>query len=393
MYKIRSVHNLANGKAPRLASAEELIEAVSAAQSSLQEFQTNIGFLIEMARYGSSKVPGDFSVRLKKCLSSISGASYGNEPLFNGSLDVDVFFSGAGGETVRVWIADLIGKFEKYHSNYSEVTTCDVTDFARRIRSCAAARTSPEASIQGVRLDTFLQRSVKSSRLLAINSLAGLTGLHAMSYGNAMSANVESCDTGMPLADGCFSVNGVAIPASDGTVASLVSQINRSRDQHGVHAHSEAGQVMVLLNYSGERIELKIANQCGALLSGFPSGITEVNARSNGLVAWVSFRRLHEVRYDSSNTARLVSGSDADSVALKSALTANLSLDSLADRRLALSVLLVMNNIVIREHGTLASSLAGLQELLAKAAARQTRRNLATRADRPSGLGAGSQKA
>ncbi|MCB1755439.1 MAG: hypothetical protein KDJ38_07945 [Gammaproteobacteria bacterium] len=371
MYKIRSVNHSTDDNPLQPATADELIDILSIARSGLLEFQSALVDLTVIAGQGPARSHHDFRPSLRQALAALAGVSYKGTPLFNGHLDVDIDFAASGGETVRVRIADLPGKFAGYHSNFPDLAGCDAMIFAQRIRVSAAASSCPEASIQGVRLNTFMPRSVRSSRLLAINSLSGLTGLYAMNYGNAIIAGEDSRETGMPLIDGCVSVNGVAIPASNGSVNDLVGQINSLRESHGVVAEGKAGQPLVLMNFSGQAIEIKITNQCAALLSGFPSGVTEVAADIGGLIAWISFRRLHEVCFDSGNTVRLLSGVDGDSVALKSGLTANLSADSLTDRRLALSVLQVMAIVVARELNGLTSTQARLRRVLDEARSRQ----------------------
>lgn len=364
MHKFCSLNSEVSASDLPIHSEDEFIEACKVTRGALHSLHEHLNSMLSLTEKSPDQtVLEQFNTLKSRCQNLICNTEYRNRVLFDGHIDVDIVFTGSVKDTVRIRIPNLIDKLHTFHCNFQDVIACDTTEFARQARASEAAQIHSSASVQAVRLNTFMPRTVKASRLAAINSLTGLTGLYAMSYGNAMVGPANSQDTHMPLHCGCIYINRVAIPESDGTVSSLIKQINNASSDHGVCAVGEAGESVVLIDKNGRTIDIRITNQSAALLSGFPLGASEMPSRSNGLMIWMNFRHLSEVQFDCEHTGQFMTGKMERVSPLDRYQFDSLSLESENQRLLSRHVLDVMQTIVIRESNYLDIQLKRLQQL------------------------------
>ncbi len=366
MYTFRSLHCPENpGECPPdIDSVVDLINAGMIAHTGLIELGAVADKMIILCSDKSDAMRQEFDLLKQNFLTVLDSSRYAGSRVFDGHIDIDVVFSGCFDDSVRIRIPDLLGKLRKFQTNYTDIARCDYQSFAKRKRCSESAHPYPDACVQGVRLNTFLPRTAHNSSLAVINSLSCLTGLHVSSFGNAIVAPRAARETGMPLPDGCITLNDTAVAACDGNVAHLVEQINRGSDEHGVFAVGEAGEPLTLIALSGRDIEFKVNGSSASLLSGYPQGVSKACAHTGGLTMWLSFRRLHSVRFDSEQTARMIMGTSDHSVALKPGLFEKLSIDTPLEERLALFVLQVVRDSIIEERHCLSTSLTKLRQLL-----------------------------
>ncbi len=348
---------------PCFNSVSELMNTALAAQTMMLEASDKINALRVLLQNNNKVSIAQFDKLRDSCIAQIKNACHCGHTVFDGHVNIDVVFSGGVEESVSVRIPDLIGLLTTFYSNFSELSRCDDETLAERMRNSEKAHSSPEATIQGVRLNTFMPRTVQSCRLQAINSLTSLTGLHAMSYGNTLVSSQMCRQTQIPLQKACIHINNIAIEYSNGSVSNLISQINVATDRHGVRAVGGIDKPLTLIAYSGRKIEVKIASQAGALLSGFSPGVTEVAAQSRGLVVWVSFLPLSAVKFDSSRTATHIMGQNEKTIMLKPKALKDLSINMPLERQLACYLLQVVQRIVLQEREYLVRSLTRLTEI------------------------------
>lgn len=366
MYKILPLNNDVDesiGLAERFETIGDLTKAGLIAQTTMLETLQRISRLREILQPHHKSSCVEFNTLRDKLVAEIQTAEYKGVTLFNGQIDIDAVFSGEVEGSVRIRIPDLISLFSKFYSNFAEVSRVDEKGFAERVINSEKAHPNTTAAIQGVRLNTFMTRTVKSSRMDLINSLSKLTGLHATSYGNSLVGTQKCRQTQMPVHEGCIHINGVSIDACDGSVSGLVERINEKTAQHGVRAVAEQGKPMALISYSGHKIEITISNQGGALLSGFPPGVSEAHSQTGGLTVWISFLPIHTVNFNSKDTAEFVSGGSELSLALKPNILKDLSIGTPLERQLTTYILQVMQTIVQVESDCLSRSISRLNEL------------------------------
>lgn len=359
MYTFRALECVVNKNQESLPvnNAASAIEAANLASLTLQDISERIDALLVACTLFDEKIVTEFAYYRDEILSLITLTSHDGSPLFDGHIDVDIDLSNNSAHTVRVYIPDLVGRFNQFHTNYKSVAANTVETFAERMRETDTAVNRAEATVQGVRLNTFTSKPCRHNRLPGINSLNGLTGLHCMSYGNAMVAPMPCRDTEMPLTQGGILINGHELSACDGSIDSLVASINNTTDKHGVVAVGQAGQNLVLIDEDGGRIEVDVLHQAGSILSGFPCGSSRVDASTNGLLVWLSFRHLAGLTFDSCQTAKLMSGDKALEVPLRSGMLKSLSLDSPYHQKLTIFVLQVVKKSIKQEYNNITNSL------------------------------------
>ena len=355
-------------------SDEEFLEVCQYTRNALQTLKNRLAALSEsVCQFPSDDAVRQFELLKQQCRDLIVNTRYHNRALFDGHINVDVVFSGDLDEKIRIRIPDLIDKLDSFHCNFDELAACDANVFAARIRSSESAALQVAAAVQGIRLNTFLPRTAQAGRLDAVNSLTGLTGLYAASYGNALAGAIPARDTGMPLENGEILINNVVVEGCDGTVLDLLCAINEGTAEHGVQAFGSAGDSLVLVACDGGRIDLSVRHQTASLLSGFALGATRIAEGSNGLLVWINFRQISEVRFESEQTGLLLTGSGCSKLALKKQAFIDLSVDSDIQRQLCLRVLAVMQTIVEREGTHLDFHIRRLQQLFSLQATSKSR--------------------
>lgn len=366
MYTFRALKCVVNKKQEALHAndADSVIEATKLAALTLKNTSQRLDALLVACAEIDAKTIAEFPYLRDEILALIALTSHDGKPLFDGHIDADIGLTENSLQTVQIHIPDLIGRLNQYRTNYKNVASNSIESFAERMRETDAAVTRPEATVQGVRLNTFIPKSCRGNRLSVINSLNSLTGLHGMSYGNAMVAPMACRDTEMPLTQGCLLINDYEVLACNGTIESLVSSINATTEEHGVIAVGREGQKLVLIDSIGHRIKVKVLHQAGSILSGFPCGSSRVDALSNGLIVWLSFRHIHSLAFDSRQTAKLMSGDRVQEIFLRSGMLAELSLASHHEQRLTLFVLNVVKRTIDQEYNNIANSLEQFKILI-----------------------------
>ncbi len=367
MYKIHAigcVNNATDEKENSFNSISDLTSVGLVAQTCMLDTIQNICRMRESLQPHHRSSIAEFNSIRDKTVEQIKTAAYKGQTVFDGHVDFDVVFTDDAEGSVRVRVPDLLSLLDKFQTNFSELSRVDAAEFARRVIASEQSQLNPSAAVQGVRLNTFLTRTVKSSRIEAVNSLSRLSGLHVTSYGNALISPQPCNQTQMPVDCACIRINGISIDGCDGTVESLIEQINVSTAQHGVHAVAVEGQPMTLISYSGHKIEIAVSNQAGSLLSGFPPGVTDVPSQSCGLLVWISFLPIHTVTFDCVHTGKLITGIPVTSIALKPSVLKDLSIDTPMQRQLTTYVLEALQRIVQRESDCLTQGLLNLNNLL-----------------------------
>lgn len=345
-------------------NAASAIEASKLAVLTLKSISERLDALLDAGPYFDKNTMLEFPYFRDEILALIALTSHEGAPLFDGHIDADIGLTENAMQTVRIHIPDLIGRLNQYRSNYKKVAANTVESFADRMRETDMAVIRGEATVQGVRLNTFIPKSCRHNRLPVINSLLGLTGLQGLSYGNAMVAPTPCRNTEMPLTQGCISINGHEISACDGSVDSLVTSINKTTDKHGVVAVGFEGQKLVLIDQNGSGIDVNVQHHAGAILSGFPCGSSRIEASSNGLIVWLSFRHLSGLTFDSRQTAKLMSGDSELEVLLRSGMLKSLSLDSPYQQKLTIFVLEAVKKTIVQERSNITNSLERLKILI-----------------------------
>lgn len=232
-------------------------------------------------------------------------------------------------------IPDLQHFFTYFKSNITQISGSDVDAFADRIRNKEISIVSPSATICAVKLTSFVPRTVVSSKILAINSIADMSGVYAMSFGNAIIGKVNSRNTQMPLLAGQISLNGISLHPSNGTVEDLVKVINQQFAPRGLYASGVQGQKIVLINYTGGSIQVNIRNQSAALVSGFPVGSCSMSSGENGLIVWLSSEAIDSVNFDCKGTALSLTGQTFTKIPLQPFLFNELNINNSANLRLS----------------------------------------------------------
>lgn len=366
MYTFRALECVVNKNQETLLAndANSVIEATKLAALTLKNTSERLAALLATSGEVDAKTIAEFPYLRDEVLALIALTSHDGKPLFDGHIDADIGLTENSVQTVRIHIPDLIGRLNQYRTNYKNVADNSMESFATRMRVTDTAVTRAEATVQGVRLNTFIPKSCTRNRLSMISSLSGLTGLHGISYGNAMVAPMMCRDTEMPLMQGCLLINDYEVSACNGTIESLVSSINATTKNHGVIAVGREGEKLVLIDQIGCRIKIKVLHQAGSILSGFPCGSSRVEAVSNGLIVWLSFRHLNNLAFDSRQTAKLMSGDHELEVPLRSGMLATLSMHTPYEQKLTLCVLEIVKKTIDQEYNNITGLLEQFKVLI-----------------------------
>lgn len=361
MITLRSRHHALSEDEMDPCPEQALMAVCEDAARGIRDIRAMVAQLIVMCENGDDPhVRRAFIAERDRCLARVASACLRGRPVFDGHIDVEVIFPKPIGDSVRLRVPNLYRLTQDYHSNFAQVANSDFAEYACRARASRCARISPGATIQGVRLTTFMPRTIKAHRFEALRSLSGLTGLHPASFGNALVAAHAARDTHMPLHGGCMRINRLALAASDGSVDGLITAINAASSQTGVHAEGGVRELMTLINPTGGDIDVRVLNQSAALLSGFPLGASVMPAAENGLQVLVSFSGQSEVTFDSSQTAELITGKPATQLRLMRGHLHGLTLDDLMQQRLSSAVLNAFDKALSYEQACLAAAVQRL---------------------------------
>ena len=254
----------------------------------------------------------------------VNQTRYNGERILTGGFTADIQVGVQVNETINVNVGNLSPSGLGVASNYASVSALSDAALAEQIRnqfeSALAATDTIQGSGTATQIGTAFTANVglAQDKIAALNDISASTGVTAFGFGNAAVGASDVTDANLAataVGAGELQINGIQIDGATGLTA-LAANINQVSGQTGVTAVIDNDAAaddnrLVLLNRNGAAVSVSVNSANAAAVTGFASGVTNVDAGANGAIVLNDDLGTGTVTFNSAGAKESLTGDEA----------------------------------------------------------------------------------